>query len=180
MAEGVIQLLKSHDAMLFAAVVPRHVRPSATPTDYLRKDLVFLLERYFYFLELRQENGLLVMDGSDKAADRHVVRCMERYFTLTQVGRQRTQWIVPVPLFVESDMAYGVQAADLCIYCLNWGWRSREMTEATRAEIEPFVWLLGKFMWHGDGERGGKVFKTHGVFYLPNLYEVGQAQEKSR
>jgi len=172
LAEGVIELLKSHDAKLFAAVVPQRTRPAAAPAEYLRKDVVFLLERYFYFLEGRQEMGLLVMDGSDKTADRRIVRRMERYFTQTQPGRYRTQWIVPVPLFVESDMAYGVQAADLCIYCLNWGWRLREMDKPTRPEIEPFVWLLERIIWHGEGHRDGKVFRTHGVVYVPDLYEA--------
>lgn len=171
MAESVIQLLKSHDAQLFASISPRQARPATASPDYLRKDLVFLFERFFYFLESKREMGLMVMDGTEKQADHQIVRCMERYFTLTQTGRQRTQWIVPVPLFVESDMAYGVQAADLCIYCLNWGWRLRgQMTEPTRSEIEPFVWLLEKFIWHGDGHRAGTVFKTHGTCYVPGIY----------
>ncbi|MCL4743467.1 MAG: DUF3800 domain-containing protein [Phycisphaerales bacterium] len=173
MAEGVIQLLKSHDAKVFASLVPRHTRPEGASPDHLRKDMVFLLERYFYFLEHQREMGLLVMDGTEKQADHQIVRCMERYFTLTLTGRQRTQWIVPVPLFVESDMAYGVQAADLCIYCLNWGWRLKgQMTEPTREEIEPFVWLIEKFIWHGDGYRDGRTFRTHGTCYVPDLYEA--------
>jgi hypothetical protein len=176
MAESVIQLLKSHDALVFASIVPRHSKPAVTTADFLRKDLVFLLERFFYFLESKREMGLLVMDGTEKRADHRIVRCMERYFTLTQTGRQRTQWIVPVPLFVESDMAYGVQAADLCIYCLNWGWRLKgQMTEPTRPEIEPLVWLLEKFVWHGDGSRAGAVFRTHGICYVPDLYQARTA-----
>lgn len=173
MAEGVIELLNSHDAQIFAVAVPRHTKPSHVSPDYLRKDIVFLLERFFYFLESKQEMGLLVMDETQKHTDRQLVRCVERYFTLTQTGRQRTQWIVPVPLFVESDMAYGVQAADLCIYCLNWGWRLQgQMTEPTRPEIEPFVWLMEKVFWHGDGHRDGRTFPTHGTFYVPDLYEA--------
>lgn len=73
-------------------------------------------------------------------------------------------------MFVESDMAYGVQVADLCIYCLNWGWRSQGMTQMTRPEIEPFVWLLENTVWHGDGYRNDKVFKTHGLVYVPDPY----------
>jgi len=171
LAEGVILLLRSHDAKLFAGVIPRVPRPSTAQEEMLRKDLVFLLERYFYFLESEREMGLLVMDGSEKQADRKLVRRMESYFTRTMPGRQRTQWIVPVPMFVESDMAYGIQVADLCIYCLNWGWRLPGMTEPTRAEIEPFVWLLEKIIWHGEGYRDGKVFKTNGMFYVPDPYE---------
>ena len=27
------------------------------------------------------------------------------------------------PFFVASDMSYAVQAADVCMYCVNWGFR---------------------------------------------------------
>ncbi len=171
-AEGVIQLLASHDAKVFAAAIPHLPRPKTMLEDFLRKDLVFLLERYFYFLESWREMGLLVMDGSEKQADRKLVRRMESYFTRTTHGRQRTQWIVPVPMFVESDMAYGVQVADLCIYCLNWGWRLPEMTQPVRPEIELFAWLIKNIIWHGEGCREGKVFKTHGAFYVSDPYEA--------
>ena len=170
LAEGVIQLLCSHDAKLFAAAIPKGPRPPGVPDEFLRKDLVFLLERYFYFLEERHETGLLVMDGTDKTADRKLVHRMEKYFTQTMVGRQRTQWIVPVPLFVESDMAYGVQIADVCIYALNWGWRLGNMTEPTRAEIVPIARLLDPIIWHGEGNREGQTFKTYGTVFVPDPY----------
>jgi hypothetical protein len=171
MAERAIHLLVSYDARVFAAVIPCDIDPVAPPPDdLLRKDLVFLFERFFYFLEERRESGLLVMDGTEKQADRKLVRRVEWYFTQTMIGRQRTQWIVPVPLFVESDMAYGVQVADLCIYCLNWGWRLAPMTRPSRKEVEPFVTLLNKVIWHGDGYRDGKVFRTHGTVYVPDPY----------
>lgn len=173
MAEGIIHLLASHEAKVFAAVIPHLPRPKNIPEDFLRKDLVFLLERYFYFLESQREMGLLVMDGSEKKADRKLVRRLERYFTQTMPGRQRAQWIVPVPMFVESDMAYGVQVADLCIYCLNWGWRLSEqnMDGPTRPEIEPFVRLLEEVIWHGSGHWEGKDFPTHSMVYVPDPYD---------
>jgi hypothetical protein len=172
LAEGVIQLLGSHGAKVFAAAIPRDATAKPIPGGYPRKDIVFLLERYFYFLEAEQDTGLLVMDGTDKTADRRFVQDMERYFTRTLTGKQRTLWVVPVPLFVESDMAYGVQAADLCIYCLNWGWRLQNMTEPIRDEIEPFYWLLEKCVWQGDGHRDGKVFRTWSTVYVPDPYEA--------
>ncbi len=172
MAEGVIELLNSYDARIFAGVIPQKSRPPDAPADFLRKDIVFLLERFYYFLSEKKEMGLLVMDETQKHTDRQLVRRMERYFMLTHTGRQRTQWIVPIPFFVESDMAYGVQAADLCIYCLNWGWRGIEnMEEPTREEIEPFVWIMEKAFWQGEGYREGESFSTHGTFYVPDLYE---------
>ena len=51
--------------------------------DYLRKDHVFLFERFYYFLEAQHEHGLIVMDESDKTLDRTFVRRMESYFTKT-------------------------------------------------------------------------------------------------
>ena len=111
------------------------------------------------------------MDGTEKSADRKLAKTIERYFTQTITGRQRTQWIVPVPFFVESDMAYGVQAADLCIYCLNWGWRLPQMTEPTRAEIEPFARSMAQFIWHGDIYKDGSIYPGHGAIYVPDPYE---------
>ena len=171
MAEGILHLLGSHDALVFAAAIPCTAPPAGLQLpDFLRKDLVFLLERFFYFLESQRQPGLLVMDGSEKQADRKLVRRIERYFTQTMTGRQRTQWIVPVPLFVESDMAYGVQVADLCIYCLNWAWRLGTMTQPIREEIRPFVDLIQNSIWHGEGYRDGRVFPTHGTVYVPDPY----------
>jgi hypothetical protein len=140
MARGVFGLLRASGAVLFAAAIPRAVvRPAAfSPVDYLRKDHVFLLERYFSFLEQKQEFGLLVHDEVEKAADRRFVAQLGRYFRQTQTGRLRSRWIVPTPLFVASDMSAAVQAADVAIYCLNWGFRlpSLGMNAPTRIEIE--------------------------------------------
>ncbi len=125
MARSVFESLRACDARIFASVVPRTIeKPTPfTAEDYLRKDHVFLLERYFYFLESGRDHGLLVFDAVDKGADQRFVRQLERYFTKTQTGRYRTAWIVPVPMFVASDMTMAVQAADLAIYCVNWGFR---------------------------------------------------------
>ena len=72
MATGIFELLRQHEASLFAAAIPRKIKKPGTSeaADYLRKDHVFLLERYFYFLEDKQEFGLLVMDEVEKSADR--------------------------------------------------------------------------------------------------------------
>lgn len=172
MVEGILQLLRSHDAKVFAAMIPRVSKPDDVPLEFLRKDIVFLLERFFYFLEAKQETGLLVMDGTEKKADRRFVRRVERYFTNTQVGKQRTKWIVPVPFFVESDMAYGVQVADMCIYCLNWTFRLPGMSEPAREDLDPFARLLERVIWHGGGYRDQIVFKTHGVVYVSDPYEA--------
>jgi hypothetical protein len=139
---------------------------------------VFLLERFFYFLEHEQEHGLLVIDEVDKVADRRFVKKMEAYFTKTATGRYRTQWIVPSPLFVASDMIYPLQAADLCIYCVNLGFRlpRQGMDAPTRREIaDEFGPWLDRLQFRGQGYRDGAVFETFGIFYVPNPYGPGRA-----
>ena len=175
MAHGLFQLLFVHQAVLIAAAIPRTIRKPDTSEaeEYLRKDHVFLLERFFYLLEAKTEHGILVMDEQDKTEDRRFVQRMERYFTKTAPGRYRTTWIVPTPFFVSSDMTYAVQAADLCIYCVNWGFRlpAIGMDAEQRDEIagEFGVWL-NRLQFHGQGYRDGQVFESYGIVYVSNPY----------
>jgi hypothetical protein len=181
MARGAFQLLRSHRAVLFASVIPSRIKK---PKDghiegFLRKDHVFLLERFFYFLEAKQKRGLLVMDEVEKSADRRFVRQLESYFTRTATGRYRTAWIVPTPFFVASDMTYPVQAADLCIYCLNWGFRlpSQGMDADRREEIgTEFGPWLNQLQFQGEAEKNGSVFKCWGIAFVANPYTAGRVQ----
>jgi hypothetical protein len=106
-----------------------------------------------------------------------LVRQLEGYFTKTNTGRYRTQWIVPTPFFVSSDMAYPVQAADLCIYCVNWAFRlpTQGMNEPVREEIRTeFLDWLRRLQFHGDGYKDGSVFETWGICYVPNPCAPGR------
>lgn len=170
-AEGVRLLLRNANAVLFGAIIPPLPPPDLPRDDVPRKDIVFLLERYFYFLRERNEMGLLVMDRTEKHNDRRLIQRMERYFVDTARGAERSRWVVPSPLFVESDMAYGVQVADLCIYCLNWGYRAdKRMAGPVREEIRHFANLLEPIIWSGEGIRKGRHFRTQSVVYVPDPY----------
>jgi len=174
MARGIVQLLRDHQTMLFATAIPRTVAkpPTTQSEEYLRKDHVFLLERFFYFLEEKQEHGILVMDEASKTEDRRFVARLERYFTRTANGRYRTTWIVPTPFFVASDMAYPVQAADMCIY-VNWGFRlpSVGMNAPVREEIaREFGRWRNQLQYHGEGCKDGVVFDSFGIKYVPDPY----------
>ena len=175
MARGIFQLLRDHAAVLFAAAIPCSVSKPATveAEEYLRKDQAFLLERFFYLLERDQEHGMIVMDEVEKTSDRRFVRRLQAYFTNTATGRYRTAWIVPTPFFVSSDMTYPVQAADLSIYCVNWGFRlpSLGMDADTRKEIsDEFGPWLNQLQFRGQGYRDGKAFETYGIVYVSDPY----------
>jgi hypothetical protein len=179
MARGVFELLAQHHAVLFAAVIPPIGRPRGFEfEDYLRKDQVFILERFFYHLQERAEYGLLVVDEVQKVADRKFVKQLEAYFSKTVTGRYRTEWIVPSPFFVASDMIYPMQAADLCIYCINWGFRlpTQGMDADERPEIGvEFGRWLKRIQFRGQGHRDGAVFDTYGIVFVPNPYGAGRA-----
>lgn len=176
MAVGIFQLLQQMDAVLFAAMIRRGVhRPSGTgPADFLRKDHVFLFERYYYFLEERDSHGLIVMDEVEKESDRKFVRQMQAYFSRTNVGRLRSGRVVPSPFFVSSDMAHPVQAADLCIYAINWGFRHQGigLTAESRAGIaETFGPWISRLQFRGVGEREGMgSYRTFGIVFVPDPY----------
>lgn len=138
-ADGIFDLLVQHGAFLFAAAIPR-TAPKRQPgysQDFLRKDLVFLLERYFYLLQRDVETGLLILDQCEPNSDRRDGRLMANYFTKTEKGRERSRQLVPVPLFVTQDLSYALHAADVCIYAMNWGYDfDRRMTASGRVEIK--------------------------------------------
>ncbi len=142
------------------------------PSDILRKDHIFLLERFFYFLERERQMGLLVMDEVEKTEDRRFVQRLHDYFLKTANGRIRSRWIVPAPFFVSSDMALPVQVADVVIYALNWGYRHpAEMTAPTRPEIEArYGPRIEKLKWVGEGYDGTKTYRSFGIVCVPDLY----------
>jgi hypothetical protein len=175
MATGIFELLRDRGAKLFAAAIPCSVKKPATfeAEEFLRKDQVFLLERYFFLLEHDRQHGLLVMDEVEKTADRRFVRRLEAYFRKTQTGRYRSSWIVPTPFFVSSEMVYPVQAADLAIYCVNWGFRlpTRGMDAAVRREIaDDYGRWLAQLQYRGQGYRDGNVHELYGIVFVPDPY----------
>ena len=176
MADGIFVMLERHKAIIFASAVPRGTAkpPAGTPPspDILRKDHIFLLERFFYFLEREKQMGLLVMDEVEKQEDRRFVKRLHDYFLKTANGRLRSIWIVPAPFFVSSDMALPVQVADVLIYALNWGYRHASgMTAPTRSEIETRYGLrIQMLQWKGEGYDGIKTYRSFGIVCVPDLF----------
>ena len=172
-AREIFKILKRYDALIFASAIQGGIKkPQGYANhDYLRKDHIYLLERYYYFLEERQSIGILVMDETEVLADVHFLRTLERYFIKTENGRQRSTRIVPVPLFVDSASSYLIQAADICIYCINWCFRlpSKNMNAPIRDNLKELIGsslydLQYKKEYDGD-------FASYGIFFVENPYE---------
>ncbi len=174
MTDSLFSLLEKHKAHIFATAIPRGAKPPIAQEkkfkDFLRKDHVFLLERYFYFLEGEKDHGVLVMDESEKRLDRDFVARMEKYFTRTQTGRGWRQWIAPIPFFVSSDMNYPVQVADICLYCINWGYRNRNMNAPPRQDMVEYGKRLRQLTRKGYNIGIRRSFFHQSIVYVPDPY----------
>ncbi len=182
-AENAIRLLREQGAYLLATAIPRGVgkQPAGYNPSYLRKDLVFLLERYFYLLEEEDETGLLVMDQIEKTNDRRFGQRIGDYFLRSHTGRIRSTRIVPVPLFVTQDISYALQAADLCIYIINWGFRLplRGMNAPSRQDVaSAFGWMLGELQWRGKVKREEGDVESYGIVYVPDPFTTRPDSQK--
>lgn len=70
-------------------------------------------------------------------------------------------------------MNYPIQAADLAIYCINWGFRlpKRGMNAPVRTEIaENDGRWLAQLQLCGEGSRDGVVFDSNGVAFDSDPY----------
>ena len=70
-------------------------------------------------------------------------------------------------------MSYPIQAADVCIYCINWGFRlpSQGMNASTRAEIgEEFGPWLSELQFQSEARKDKQVYPVRGIVYVPDPY----------
>lgn len=167
----VLDIAAGFSVEVFASVTdPQSPRPEA---GKLRKDYVYLFERYFYFLETLppRERGLVVFDELEKTQAHILLQQMAAYFLGTQTGRHRSSRIVPEPFFVHSDLTTGVFLADLVAYIIGWGWRLNRMTQPSRAELRPYSQKLHDMQYHGDKPKdsGEGVWQLHGIVYIDDL-----------
>jgi hypothetical protein len=139
LAADVLDAAASHNVQVFASVTdPTSPRPAP---GHLRKDYVYLFERYFYFLEMLppRERGLVVFDELEKSQSHILMQQMAGYFLGTETGRYRSSRIVPEPFFVHSDLTTGVFLADLAAYIIGWARRLARMTQRHRPELKPYA-----------------------------------------
>lgn len=167
---AVLDIAANFNVRVFASVV--QAKAPRPDNNLLRKDYVYLFERYFYFLETLpiKERGLVVFDELDKAQSHILLQQMATYFLGTETGKYRSSRIVPEPFFVHSDLTTGVFLADLAAYILGWGWRLHSMTNPAREELCPYADKLNEMQFHGKKPRaGGGVWPLDGIVCIDDL-----------
>lgn len=138
--EKLLELCSNYRCKIFASISSDGEIPDNEP-NFLRKDYVYLFERYYYFLEDKPEDpsGIIVFDELEKTKSHLLISQIENYFKKTIKGRTRSSLIIPEPFFVHSDLTTGVQIADIIAYLICWGFRLEGMNQTFRKELEPFV-----------------------------------------
>lgn len=165
-----LDLVDSHRGRIFASIVPsgQSTPPKTVPNSFVRKDTSFLMERYYYFLEDMESNGILVLDETDRSDDRRYLSRLERYFSCHEKGKRYSNLIVPTPFFTASDMSYPVQAADIVIYLIAHGLRNSNMTAPVREDFKP-IWIDKVRGLQYEAVRStdnGDVFTNRSIVYV--------------
>lgn len=133
----------------------------------LRKDLVYLFERLYYFMESRPlgEMAACVFDQKDDLGGPRCLEgqklneCIARYFTRTHNGRVRSSRILPEPLYARSDLTTLLGVADLVIYTINHVFRPTEdWTQPVRNELDPLIDWIYRLQWSGQRENGSRLY----------------------
>lgn len=169
--DDVLDIAAQHSVQIFASVVD--IDAPRPPEGKLRKDYVYLFERYFYFLETLppRVRGLVVFDELDKSQAHILIEQMASYFLETKTGRYRSARVVPEPFFVHSDLTTGVFLADLAAYILGWGWRLKRMQQPKRTELAGYTQKLHDMQFHGQKILAEETdpMDLHGIIYLDDL-----------
>ena len=107
----------------------------------LRKDYIYLFERFYYFLEdvPGEPRGIVVFDELDKSESHILLTQMDKYFKCTVKGRSRSSLIIPEPFFVHSDLTTGIQVVDFVAYLLSWNFRVGNLNKPKREELNRFI-----------------------------------------
>lgn len=138
-----LELCQRFRLKVFASVI---CNEDSIPADktMLRKDYVYLFERFYYFLEdkANEPRGIVVFDELDKSASHLLLDQMDKYFKKTTKGRFRASLIIPEPFFVHSDLTTGIQVVDFVAYIMSWNFRIGKLNKASREELDKYLELI--------------------------------------
>lgn len=153
-----LELCQRFRIKVFASII---CDENSIPIDkqMLRKDYVYLFERFYYFLEDKpgEPRGVVVFDELDKSASHLLLGQMDRYFKKTTKGKYRAGLIIPEPFFVHSDLTTGIQVVDIVAYILSWNFRVGKLDKSSREELTGYLELIKPMRYRTTREIGDKA-----------------------
>jgi hypothetical protein len=78
--------------------------------------------------------------------------------------------------FDSQPLSIPIQVADVCIYCINWGWRRGAMNAPTRVEIrEQFAGWIRRLEYQDRRSSSyGETKKVYGIVFVQNPCGSGE------
>lgn len=153
--EQLFHLCHQYRCKIFASIV---ADPASIPDEeaLLRKDYIYLFERFYYFLEDKktEPRGIVVFDELEKTASHLLLSQMDKYFKNTAKGQIRCNLIIPEPFFVHSDLTTGIQVVDFVAYILSWSFRVAKLPKPAREELNKFLELVKPMRYRTTREIG--------------------------
>lgn len=133
-----LELAARFRCRLVASIYP--ARAVVPDPGALRRDFLYLFERFFYLLDDLNPSpvGLVVCRDQDGGLGRRTSEQMARYFKHTARGRQRAGLVVAEPLVARGDLTAGNDLAAIVAYVTAWGFRTRDLPEPARRELYGF------------------------------------------
>jgi hypothetical protein len=164
-----LAICANYGCAAFASIV--EIDAPGTSSDGLRKDYAYLFERFFYFLEPRDDRsmGIIVFDELEKSRSHVLVDQSHRYFRDLKTGQTRAKRIVPEPFFVHSELTTGIQLADIVAYTISWGVRFKSLTKPARPELAEFAALVLKLRQRAVLKRNGADFEVLSFAHINDL-----------
>ncbi len=170
--DEVLSLSQTFGVRVFAVMVAPEA-PLPSSADALRRDVAFLFERYFYYLQDLHSDarGLVVFDELEKSQCRRLIERMHGYFLRTRNGQERSGLIIPEPFFVHSDLTTGTRVADVVIYVLNWAYRfSSDMDGPVREELRDYASKIEEMVFQTvRTDENSRDWPIYGVKYISDL-----------
>ncbi len=163
--EKVLNLCNAFRCKIFASVVANNTSIDRN-RELLRKDYVYLFERFYYFLEDQgsQPNGIIVFDELEKSMSHILLNQMDKYFKKTSKGCIRSNLIIPEPFFVHSDLSTGIQWIDFVAYIISWGFRiEHKLEKPARSELNRYLEIIKSMRYRTTRELLGKEITVWSV-----------------
>ena len=123
-----------------------------------------------------EEQGIVVFDELEKSQSHLLIDQMHQYFAATEVGRQRSNRIIPEPFFVHSDLTTGVQIADLVANVISWGFRTPQMTKPSRAELSQLSNQVASLRYRATRKRLGNP--EFGIWSFAHIIDLRTQAER--
>lgn len=151
--------LPYHSMRIFSVVIDkRHLRSFMTEEMLHRKAYELLIERVEWFIkkEHPRHRSLMVVDNTSRQMNRSLAMKHSYFQREGTSSGSRIGHIVELPMFVESNLANGVQLADLCAYNVYRACRNEDIDYSYFARIEPQLYKAPDR--YGMDIEGWKVF----------------------